>query len=79
MTVFVPGARARNHQARLPFNIQPDEKSMLGEPMPHYYSWCFGWEEMVRKVAKAYNRVPAEDRPDTKKQPLAWRRGPTRF
>jgi hypothetical protein len=26
MTVFVPGARARNHQARLPFKIQPDEK-----------------------------------------------------
>ncbi len=52
-------------QAGLPFKIQPDEKSMLLEPMPHYYSWCFGWEDMVRGVAKAYQSVPADERADT--------------
>lgn len=53
------------YQATLPFKIQPDEKSMLAEPMPHYYSWDFGWEEMVRGVAKAYYSVPPEERSDT--------------
>ncbi|HTS67388.1 MAG TPA: glycosyltransferase family 39 protein [Terriglobia bacterium] len=53
------------YQAALPFKVQPDEKLMLTEPMPHYYSWCFGWEEMVRGVAKAYYSVPAAERPDT--------------
>lgn len=53
------------YQAKLPFKIQPDEKSMLQEPMPHYYSGCFGWGELVRAVAKAYDRVPAQDRADT--------------
>ena len=53
------------YQAKLPFQIQPDEKSMLREPMPHYYASCFGWEEMVQAVAKAYASVPAEERADT--------------
>jgi hypothetical protein len=53
------------YQAKLPFKIQPDEKSMLAEPMPHYYSWSFGWEEMVRGVAQAYDSVPSQERPDT--------------
>jgi hypothetical protein len=52
-------------QARLPFTIQPDEKSMLAEPMPHYYSWCFGWNEMVAAVAHAYASVPEPERADT--------------
>jgi hypothetical protein len=53
------------YQADLPFKIQPDEKSMLQEPMPHYYSGCFGWRDLVRAVAKAYDSVPAQDRADT--------------
>jgi hypothetical protein len=53
------------YQAALPFSVQPDEKSMALEPMPHYYSWCFGWEEMVKAVAKAYAMVPPEERSDT--------------
>lgn len=53
------------YQASLPFQIQPSEKSMAYEPMPHYYSWCFGWEEMVRAVATAYASVPPEERADT--------------
>jgi len=62
--VLSPEAFLR-YQARLPFQIQPDEKSMLMEPMPHYYSWTFGWEEMVQAVAKAYALVPPEERADT--------------
>ena len=53
------------YQAKLPFQIQPDEKSMLLEPMPHYYSDCFGWNDMVRAVAKAYASVPPGERGDT--------------
>lgn len=41
------------YQAKLPFKLQPDEKSMLEEPLPHYYSGCFGWYDMVRAVAEA--------------------------
>jgi len=52
------------YQAKLPFQIQPDEKSMLAEPMPHYYSACFGWEEMVKAVAQAYYSVPPQERGD---------------
>ena len=62
--VLSPAAFLR-YQARFPFRLQPDEKSMLSEPMPHYYSWSFGWEEMVQGVAKAYNSVPPEERADT--------------
>jgi Dolichyl-phosphate-mannose-protein mannosyltransferase len=53
------------YQAKLPFKIQPNERSMLAEPMPHYYSFCFGWEEIVRGVAEAYRSMPAEERADT--------------
>ena len=53
------------YQARLPFKIQPDEKSMAAEPMPHYYSFCFGWHGLVGGVAKAYFSLPAEERRDT--------------
>jgi hypothetical protein len=64
LPVLSPEAYLR-YQAALPFDIQPDEKSMLAEPMPHYYSDCFGWEEMVRAVAEAYASVPPEERGDT--------------
>jgi hypothetical protein len=53
------------YQSALPFKIQPDEKSMLTEPMPHYYSFCFGWKDLVRGVTKAYNSIPASERADT--------------
>ena len=38
---------------------------MLLEPMPHYYSDSFGWEEMVQGVRKAYASVSEEERADT--------------
>ena len=53
------------YQASLLFSIQPDEKSMAMEPMPHYYSDCFGWEDRVPAVAKAHAMVPPEQRADT--------------
>lgn len=62
--VLSPEAFLR-YQTKLPFKLQPDEKSMLQEPMPHYYSGCFGWQDLVRAVAEAYNNVPAQDRADT--------------
>ena len=64
LPVLSPEAFLR-YQAGLPFKIQPDEKSMLLEPMPHIYSWCFGWQEMVQAVAEAYASVPAGERADT--------------
>ncbi|HUA14130.1 MAG TPA: glycosyltransferase family 39 protein [Verrucomicrobiae bacterium] len=68
LPLFVPVLSPESflrYQAKLPFKIQPDEKSMLEEPMPHYYSGCFGWHDLVRTVAEAYARVPAQDRADT--------------
>ena len=68
LPLFVPVLSPESflrYQANLPFKIQPDEKSMLQEPMPHYYSGCFGWQDLVRAVAEAYNNVPAQDRTDT--------------
>ena len=62
--VLSPEAFLR-YQAKLPFNLQPSEKSMSAEPMPHYFSWDFGWEEMVQAVSHAYQTIPAEERPDT--------------
>jgi hypothetical protein len=65
---FVPvlsHERFLHYQAKLPFKLQPDEKSMLQEPMPHYYSGCFGWQDLVRAGADAYDKVPAQDRADT--------------
>jgi len=53
------------YQAKMPFKVQQSEKSMAYEPLPHIYSWCFGWEEMVAGVAKAYAMVPPEERGDT--------------
>ena len=68
LPLFVPVLSPQNflrYQAKLPFNLQPDEKSMLSEPMPHYFSWDFGWDEMVQGVAKAYQSVPEAERADT--------------
>ncbi|HZP62371.1 MAG TPA: glycosyltransferase family 39 protein [Terriglobales bacterium] len=67
LPLFVPVLSAESflrYEAKLPFKVQPDEKSMLAEPMPHYYSGCFGWPDLVRAVAEAYNKVPAQDRAD---------------
>jgi hypothetical protein len=67
LPLFVPVLAPESflrYQAKLPFKLQPDEKSMLQEPMPHYYSGCFGWPDLVRAVAEAYDNVLAQDRAD---------------
>ncbi len=51
--------------AKIPFFPKPDEKSMSAEPLPHYFSWSFGWEEMVAGVAKGYYSLPPDERRDT--------------
>jgi 4-amino-4-deoxy-L-arabinose transferase-like glycosyltransferase len=57
--------RFLHYQAKLPFKIQPDQKSMLFEPLPHHFCMCFGWEETVRAVATTYAAIPPEERPGT--------------
>jgi hypothetical protein len=47
---------------KVPLAAQPSEKSHATGAMPHYYTWDFGWEEMVGAVAKAYYSLPAEER-----------------
>ena len=55
----------RQYQAKLRFKVPADEKSHLQALLPHYYAWSFGWEEMVAAVARAYNRLPREERIQT--------------
>ena len=50
---------------KVPLHGQPSEKSHAAGAMPHYYTWDFGWEEMVDAVAKAYYSLPPEDRAKT--------------
>jgi hypothetical protein len=45
--------------------IPPDEKVLITEPVPHNYSWSFGWEEMTAAVARSYNSLPPEERTHT--------------
>jgi hypothetical protein len=37
------------------------ERHKMG-PLPQQYADMFGWEEMARKVAEVYNRLPADER-----------------
>lgn len=53
------------YQARLPFKVQPSEHSHAAAPMPHYYTWSFGWPEMVAAVARAYNKLGPEEQAKT--------------
>jgi hypothetical protein len=46
-------------------HLQPQEKSMFAEPLPHIYSFSFGWDELVRATSRAYNSVPPAERADT--------------
>jgi hypothetical protein len=46
-------------------SIQPDEKVMVTEPIPHNYSWSVGWEEMTAAVARSYYSLSPEERKHT--------------
>jgi hypothetical protein len=41
--------------------IRPQEHSREG-PLPQVFADMFGWEEMVRRVARVYHALPAEER-----------------
>ncbi|HYH00030.1 MAG TPA: glycosyltransferase family 39 protein [Terriglobales bacterium] len=59
--VLSPEAFLR-YQAKLPFQVQASEKSHMAASMPHYYTWSFGWPEMVDAVARTYNKLTPEER-----------------
>jgi Dolichyl-phosphate-mannose-protein mannosyltransferase len=46
----------------VPMGAKASEKNHQVATMPHYYTWNFGWEEMVSAVAKAYYSLPPEER-----------------
>lgn len=46
-------------------HLQPQEKGMLTEVLPHHFAWRFGWDEQVAAVARAYQHVPAAEQADT--------------
>jgi len=46
-------------------HLQPQEKSMTYEVLPHHFAWRFGWDELAAAVAHAYQQVPAAERADT--------------
>lgn len=50
------------YKHRVPLMAKPQEKSMAAASMPHYYTWDFGWEEMVAAVARTYYSLPPEER-----------------
>ncbi len=50
------------YEKKVPLGAQASEKSHMASSMPHYYTWDFGWEEMVDAVAKAYYSLPPEER-----------------
>jgi len=43
---------------------ESDERSELGK-LPQFYADRFGWEEMVQKVASAYNKLPEKEKKET--------------
>jgi len=45
--------------------IEPDEKVLITEPLPHNYSWSVGWEEMTAAAARSYNSLSPEERTRT--------------
>jgi 4-amino-4-deoxy-L-arabinose transferase-like glycosyltransferase len=53
------------YQKMIPIPIQADERSHVGDLLPHHYAWTFGWEELVAAVARAYNSLPPAERART--------------
>lgn len=53
------------YQAKLPFKLPVTERAHAKAALPHHYAWDFGWEEMVGKVAEAWNSLPPEERAKT--------------
>jgi len=53
------------YQQIVPIPVQANERSHLGDRLPHHFAWCFGWEEMVAAVARTYNSLPPDERART--------------
>jgi 4-amino-4-deoxy-L-arabinose transferase-like glycosyltransferase len=53
-----------SYMNHLPFAIPRSEKSHMAAVLPQHYADQFGWEEMTAAVAQAWNRLPADERPD---------------
>lgn len=64
LPILSPEAFLR-YQAKLPFKVQASEHSHMAAPMPHYFTWSFGWPEMVAAVARAYNKLTPEEQAKT--------------
>ena len=47
---------------RLPFKIPVTEHSHMRAAIPQHYADQFGWEEIVAATAKAYDKLPSEER-----------------
>jgi hypothetical protein len=43
----------------------PKAENQNNGPLPQYFADQFGWEEMVRKVARVYNSLPPDERTST--------------
>jgi hypothetical protein len=48
----------------LPFKLPVMEHSHARAALPQWYSDQFGWKEIADEAAVAWNRIPAEERPD---------------
>jgi hypothetical protein len=48
----------------LPFKLPVNEYSHLRVALPQWYSDQFGWKEIADEAEVAWNRIPAEERPD---------------
>jgi hypothetical protein len=60
MPLLSPEGFIRYRQA---LHIEPPKaENQSTGPLPQYFADEFGWEDMVRQVAKAYNSLPIEDR-----------------
>jgi hypothetical protein len=53
------------YQSKLPFKLPVTERAHALAILPHQYAWAFGWDEMVEKVAEAWNSLPPEERAKT--------------
>jgi len=52
------------YQEKLPFKVPHTEHSHIAAALPQHYADQFGWHEIVNEVVVAWNRIPANERPD---------------
>ena len=62
---ILPIDRFLAYQAHLPFAIPRSETGHLGAALPQYYADEFGWEDMVKAVARIYHSLSPEEQKKT--------------